>query len=165
MSTLQQIRKGIGRAFESIQEGWQQLRERTSHALTHFSLSHSNEDREQQQLEAVSPRWGLLAAEMRESDDEILVRLEIPGMERDQFDISLHDDVLVIRGEKHIQREESRGRYHIMERAYGRFERAIPLTASVDDEAVSAKYRKGVLTIRLPKKERITRRRINVQQA
>ncbi|HEB97804.1 MAG TPA: Hsp20/alpha crystallin family protein [Sedimenticola thiotaurini] len=163
MSTLQQIRKGMSRALESLQEGWQQLRERASNALTRFSPNMG--DAEHRELEAASPRWGLLAAEVREDDDELVVRLEVPGMEKDQFDISLYDDVLVVRGEKHIQREETRGRYHIMERAYGRFERAIPLQAEVDIDRAKAKYKRGVLSIRLPKANRRVRRRIEVKQA
>ena len=164
MSTLQQIRKGMNRALESIQEGWQHLRERASNALTRFSPN-TGDDAEYRNLEAASARWGLLAAEVREDDDEVVVRLEVPGMDKDQFDISLYDDVLVVRGEKHIQREESKGRYHIMERAYGRFERAIPLHAEVDIDAAKAKYKRGVLTVRLPKANRKVRRRIQVKQA
>lgn len=164
MSTLQQIRKGVSRALESIQEGWQHLTDRASNALTRFTPNASETDDGNRQLEAASLRWGLLAAEVREDEEEIVVRLEVPGMEKDQFDISLYDDVLVVRGEKHIQREESKGRYQIMERAYGRFERAIPLNAEVDVERAKAKYKRGVLTIRLPRAERNSQRRITVQK-
>lgn len=165
MSTLQQLRKGVSRALEGLQEGWQHLKERASSALTRFSPNSGETDLENRQLEAAAPRWGLLAAEVKEDDDEVVVQLEVPGMEKDQFDISLYDDVLVVRGEKHIHKEETRGRYHIMERAYGRFERAIPLNAEVDIDRATASYRRGVLTVRLPKAEHKVRRRIQVKQA
>ncbi len=163
MSTLQQIRKGVNRALESLQEGWQHLTERASNALTRFSPNVGETKGEERQLEAAAMRWGLLAAEVQENDKEVIVRLEVPGMEKDQFDIGLYDDVLVVRGEKHIQREESKGRYYVMERAYGRFERAIPLQTEVDVTRASAKYKRGVLTIRLPKSARVAQRRISVK--
>ncbi|HHH38443.1 MAG TPA: Hsp20/alpha crystallin family protein [Sedimenticola sp.] len=162
MSTLQQLRRGVNRAFESIHEGWLQLRERAANALTRFSPTRSDPESAEQQLEIASPRWGLLAAEVREEDDRIKVRLEIPGMNKGDFSISVYDDVLVVKGEKHIEREEKRGRYHLMERAYGRFERAIPLSCPVDEKGASASYKRGVLTITLPKQARATRRRIAV---
>jgi len=165
MSTLQQIRKGMSQALENLQEGWQHLTERASSALTRFAPNVGETNGENRQLEAASPRWGLLAAEVHEDDKEVVVRLEAPGMEKDQFDISLYDDVLVVRGEKHIQREQTKGRYHVMERAYGRFERAIPLNAEVDVKRAKAKYKRGVLTIRLPREERNQQRRITVKKA
>lgn len=63
---------------------------------------------------------------------------------------SLEGDILVVRGEKKLSREETRGHYYVMERAYGRFDRAIKLPAPVDDITARARYRHGVLTVSLP---------------
>jgi HSP20 family protein len=96
----------------------------------------------------------LLAAEVRESADAVSVRLEVPGMEPERIDISIIDDILQVSGEKQAEREQTRGNYHLTERAYGRFERRFRLPAPVDSGRADASYRRGVLTLRLPKRSR-----------
>ena len=103
-----------------------------------------------------------MAAEVFDDQDQVLVRLEAPGMDRDDFDLQVSDDYLVVRGEKHSEREQHKGHYHITERAYGRFERAIPLPEDVDADNASASYKRGVLEVRLPKSRRRQRTRITV---
>ena len=150
MSTLDQLRHGLQSAVESLGEGWRSLRERASQALTRFS--HRQKDQSPtEQLMASASRWGLLAAEVKEEADAIVVKLEAPGMEPDQFDIEIVNDILVVRGQKTAEREEKTGRYYLLERAYGAFERAIPLPAPVDESQAKATYRRGVLTLTLPK--------------
>ncbi len=164
MSTLQQLRHGLGTAWDSLADGWRQLRERAGQALTRFSPVRRRgelETADEQVLERAA-RWGLMAAEVKETDDEVIVRLEAPGLEPGDFDISVIDDILVVRGEKHLERQEQRGRYHVMECAYGAFERAIELPASVDDSRAKARYRRGVLRITLPKARSSRTRRIDV---
>ena len=164
MSTLQQLREGMDRAWETLQAGWRTLTQKATQALTLFRPGdREDDDDDGRALRAASPGWGLLAAEVREDDSEICVRLEAPGLEPDQFDIQVLERILVVSGEKHIAREERRGRYHVTERAYGRFERAVPLPTDVDESRASADYRRGVLTVRLPKHPRVTSRRISVQ--
>ena len=107
-------------------------------------------------------RWALLAAEVYEADDAVQVRLEIPGMAGDDFDISVIDNYLVVRGEKQMSSERRQGRFHVMECAYGRFERAIELPARIDDSGARARYRNGVLTVTLPKNKASIRRKITV---
>jgi HSP20 family protein len=164
MSTLQQLREGMDRAWETLQAGWRTLTQKATQALTLFRpAEREDDDEDHRALRAASPGWGLLAAEVREDDSEVCVRLEAPGLEPDQFDIQVLERILVVSGEKAIAREERRGRYHITERAYGRFERAIPLPTDVDESRASADYRRGVLTVRLPKHPRVSSRRITVQ--
>lgn len=166
MATLQQLRDGLERAWDTLAEGWHYLRERTSHALTRFHPRHRGRgqlETADEQLVRYGSRWGLLAAEVVENDADITVKLEIPGMDANDFEIQVVNDVLVVRGEKRVQREEERGRYHVMERAYGYFERAIPLPVPVNDDAARATYRKGVLRITLPKAVRTRTRRIEVK--
>jgi HSP20 family protein len=89
---------------------------------------------------------------VREEDTQVVVRLEAPGMEREDFDISVvQGRTLVVRGEKRVEREESRGRYHVIESAFGLFERVIALPVEVSDDGARARYRRGVLTVTLPK--------------
>ena len=83
--------------------------------------------------------------------------------QKEDFDISVYDDVLLVKGVKHAQHEEEKGNYHILECAYGHFERAIPLPSEVDETGAKARYKRGVLSIRLPKKNHSPRTRINIQ--
>jgi HSP20 family protein len=95
--------------------------------------------------------WGVLAAEVYDNDDSIAVRLEVPGMNREDFELQVLENILVVRGEKQARRERTEGQYRISECAYGRFERAIPLPAAVDAGKASASYRRGVLHVELPR--------------
>ncbi len=166
MSTLAYLGQGLDRAWESLAEGWHQLRQRASQAITRFQpfrkgrgeVGSAEDELMQQAL-----HWGVVAAELEERDDEIIVRLEAPGLEPGDFDINVVDDLLLVRGEKRMEREQKRGKYHIMECAYGNFERTIPLPRAVDVSGVKARYRRGVLTVRLPIAESARVRRIEVQ--
>ena len=164
MSTLEQLRRNLSSAWENFAEGWSHLRERAGQALTRFTPKRGGEvETVEDQLVGQSARWGLLATEVREDEDSVTVRLEVPGMERDDFDIDVIDDYLVVRGEKRLQREQTHGRYHVMECAYGSFERAVPLPVAVDQDGARAQYQHGVLTVTLPKHQRARSRRIDVQ--
>ncbi len=120
-------------------------------------------DSVEDQIVRRASRWGLLAAEVEEQADDVVVRLEAPGMEAGDFDLAVIDDFLVVRGEKRATREERRGEFHVMECAYGEFERAVPLPVPVEEGKAQARYRKGVLTVRLPKTAGGRRRRIDVE--
>ena len=109
--------------------------------------------------------WGFRAADVFDDDDRIVVRLEAPGMRKDDFHIALHDDVLVIKGEKRFERESSRGNYRVVQCAYGSFHRAVPLPAGVKPDRAKASYRDGVLRVELPKAEGARVRRIAVRAA
>ena len=166
MNQKSQLREGLDRAWSTLQSGWRNLVNLASDALTRFLPSDDqDQDEESRALQAAGPGWGLLAAEMRESDDEILVRLEAPGMEPDQFDIEVEDDQLIISGEKRTEHEEQRGRYHLTERAYGRFVRVLPLPVPVEPDQAKAEYTQGVLKIRLPKHPAARARQIPVKTA
>jgi HSP20 family protein len=164
VSTLQQLQEGLDRAWASLQSGWRALAQRASQGLTRFLPGERDrDDEESRALWAASPGWGLLAAEVREDDEEICARIEIPGLEPDAIEIQFVDGILLVSGEKRVAREERRGRYHVTERAYGRFERALPLPAEVDESQARADYRHGVLSVRVPKHRRAAARRIPVR--
>lgn len=164
MSTLEQIRRHLGSTWDALAEGWQHLRERTEQALTRFLPPPGRRDVEtwEDQLMRRTPDWGLLATEIQEDSGRLVVRLEVPGMERQDFDIDVIDNHLVVRGQKRFSEEHRSGRYHVLECAYGSFERAIPLPVEVDPGKADARYRRGVLTVTLHKHERARGRRIPV---
>jgi HSP20 family protein len=165
MSTLDQLKGQLGRAWETVAEGWQHLRSSAADALTRFTPVRGRDTVETAgDLVALqSAHWALLAAEVRESDDAVVVRIEIPGMDSNGFDVSVVDGALVVRGEKQVERESRQGRYHLMECAYGSFERRVPLPVDVDPARAAARYRSGVLQVTLPKHRRYRARRVEVQ--
>lgn len=89
--------------------------------------------------------------DVTETDEAVDVSVELPGMDEKDIDVSLSDDVLTIRGEKKAEREEKKKGYYLAERSYGSFYRSIPLPPGVDSEKAEARFKKGVLTVTLPK--------------
>ncbi|HKJ77045.1 MAG TPA: Hsp20/alpha crystallin family protein [Gammaproteobacteria bacterium] len=152
-------------AWGSIRDGWRRLWDRAGEAMTRFRPARRGElETADDQALAYSPGWGLLTADIRENDDRLQVRLEVPGMKPDDFDIDVVDgNVLVVRGEKRAESSGNRGRYHVVECAYGRFERAVRLPAAVDESGARARYRRGVLSVELPKAGPGRRRRVEVK--
>ncbi|MDG4867668.1 Hsp20/alpha crystallin family protein [Guyparkeria sp. 1SP6A2] len=90
------------------------------------------------------------------------MRLEAPGLKREDFEVEVLDDHLRVAGEKRSERHDHRGRYHVTECAYGQFERLIPLPEPVKADSARASYRDGVLQITLDKAGE-KRRRIPVE--
>lgn len=151
LESLKEAGKHIGRelnrAWESLSEGWRELLSRSGNALTQFTHKQAEEGGEL----APYPRWSLLAGEVEETDKEVVVRLEVPGMDKADCHIAIEANTLYLSGEKRLERETHDSTYHVMERAYGAFQRAIPLPGNVDPEQAAASYKNGVLTVRLPK--------------
>jgi HSP20 family protein len=164
MDALEQVRDGLNRAWDTLAEGWRELRDRAADALTRFHVPVAREKVEtrDERLARSGARWGFLAAEINDGDDAIEVTLEVPGMEPEDFDVQVKDDMLIVRGEKHVSRDSQQGQYHLMQRAYGRFERALRLPASVDDGKAKARYKRGVLHLSLPKVSAAGSRRIPI---
>ena len=162
MSTLQQLREGLHEAWGSVVEGWQRLSKRAAGAMTRFTPRKQRDSDTSQELAVRNTGWGVLAAELYDDEDKILVRLEVPGLEKDDFDIQVADGYLVVRGDKRLERERTEGHYRIAECAYGYFERAIPLPEEVDSDRARARYQRGVLRVELPKAGRDRRRKVPV---
>ena len=89
--------------------------------------------------------------DVSETDKEIKVSAELPGMDEKDIDVSLTRDTLTIKGEKKEELENKGKDYYKMERSYGSFTRSIPLPVEVDTDKVQATFKKGVLEITLPK--------------
>jgi HSP20 family protein len=90
-------------------------------------------------------------ADVSETDKAIEVVIELPGMDEKDIDVSVSDDAITIRGEKKSETEKKEKGFYLSERKFGSFHRSIPLPASVDKDKVDAQFKKGVLTITLPK--------------
>ncbi len=97
------------------------------------------------------PRGFVPAVEVVETEKEVRVTVELPGMDEKDIDLSLNDDSLIIKGEKKTEREEKGAGGYYAERAYGGFERRVALPCEVDSGKAKAAYSKGVLTVTLPK--------------
>ena len=89
--------------------------------------------------------------DVTENDKEIKISAELPGMDDKDIDLSLQNDMLTIKGEKKEEKEDKGKDYYKVERSYGSFSRSIPLPAEVDTNKADAKFKKGVLSITLPK--------------
>lgn len=113
------------------------------------------------------PRWETdvnlgLAVDVAERGEEFIVKASLPGVDVDDVDVTLEDDLLTIKGEIHDDRELEEQNYHLRERAYGSFGRCIRFPVDVDADRVEANYEHGVLTLRIPKAEAVKPRRIQV---
>ncbi|MDP1558041.1 MAG: Hsp20/alpha crystallin family protein [Nitrosomonas sp.] len=145
------IGRGLNRTWENLTEGWHELLSRSNEALTHFARNKDEVNAESSSQLPGFPSWSLLAGEVEETDKEILVRIEVPGMEKEDFQITVDGNILYLSGVKHFEHETHGSAYHVMERAYGAFQRAIPLPRTVNTEEAKAGYKNGVLKIHLPK--------------
>ena len=96
-------------------------------------------------------RGGDARSDVVETKDAVEVSIELPGMEMKDIDVSVTDDMLTIKGEKKVERQEEKKGYYLSERSYGAIYRTIPLPPGVDGEKAEASFKNGVLTIKLPK--------------
>jgi len=99
-----------------------------------------------------------------ETEGEIVVKAELPGMERNDIHLNLDNNVLTLRGERRFEKETKEDNYHRIERSYGAFSRAFTIPATVDEEKIRADYKDGVLKINLPKKEQAKPKQIRIAE-
>ena len=102
------------------------------------------------------------AIEVYETDSELVVKAELPGVKKEDIDVSIKDNALHIKAEKKEEREEKAETIHRVERVYGKFERVIALPVDVKIDGVRAEYKDGVLEIRLPKAEGSKEKKIEI---
>jgi len=103
------------------------------------------------------------AADVAEHDDKYVVSVELPGVNKEDVNITMQDNVLVIRGEKKQEKETKESDYRRFERSYGSFQRTFALPISVKTENIDAAYKDGILTVTLPKAEEAKPRQIDVR--
>ena len=163
---VEQLKQGADQAWESLSEGWRELSARAGGALTRFRpAAPSGRSAANDGYPPPPGGWAFMAAEVFDDDEKVIVRIEAPGMQREDFNVELHGDVLTVWGEKRFTRESGRGRYRVAQCAYGSFRRDVALPASVKPDKTHASYRDGVLRIELPKLEEARIRRIAVSTA
>jgi HSP20 family protein len=103
--------------------------------------------------------------DVTETDKEIEITAELPGLEEKDLQINVADDRLIIRGEKKAEKEEKDKNYRMVERSYGSFERTLELPKDVDVGAIKATIAKGVLKVMIPKPAPVQAKKIQVNSA
>ena len=104
--------------------------------------------------------------DVSETDNEMQITAEMPGIDQNDVEVLLEDDRLIIRGEKKEEREDKDRNYHVRERVQGAFSRTLPLPFAPDPNQVKAEFRNGVMTITIPKPQEVKQKqhRIEVQK-
>lgn len=100
-----------------------------------------------------------------ENKDQIVLEAELPGMKQEEFDLSIENNVITLRGERRFEKTQETDNYHRVERSYGAFTRSFTLPQTVSGEGATAEYNNGVLRVTLPKREETKPRRIQVTAA
>jgi HSP20 family protein len=103
--------------------------------------------------------------DLSETDKEIEITAELPGLEEKEIQLNVADNVLTIRGEKKNEREETKKDYHLVERSYGSFTRAIQLPEGVNADSIKAVMSKGVLKVTVPKPVPAQTKKIDIKAA
>ena len=98
-----------------------------------------------------------------ENKDQIVLEAELPGMNREDFDLSIENNIITLHGERRFEKKDDGDNYHRVERAYGTFTRSFTLPQTVSADGAAAEYKNGVLRVTLPKREEVKARRIEVK--
>jgi len=102
------------------------------------------------------------ALDVHEDADNFIIRAELPGLKREDIEVSLQDGALVISGERKTEKADEGVEIHRQERYYGKFQRALTLPTPVAADKIKAQYKDGVLTVTLPKAEEAKPKKIDV---
>ena len=116
-----------------------------------------NRDEEEFSMESWNP-----VVDVYDNDDSIVVKAELPGIDKEGIEIDVKDRVLTLKGERSSESEVKDDNYYRRERSYGKFERAFNLPADVDPDNIKADYKDGVLKIDIPKPEEKKPRQITI---
>ena len=132
---LDEIKDRVGALWESVAEGWQHLMQSAAGALTRFKPVQGNplptEGEVDDGFYLPSRGWAVLGGDVFEDDRRLVVRLELPGMDKQDIQVEVLDEALVVSGQKRFERESSDGRWRVMQCAYGSFRRVVPLSVAV----------------------------------
>src|SRR3954452_11449880 len=102
------------------------------------------------------------SVDIYENKEQIVLEAELPGMKREDFDLSVENSVITLRGQRQFEKNDESDNYHRVERAYGSFTRSFTLPNTVSAEGANAEYKNGVLRVTLPKREETKARRIEI---
>ncbi len=106
--------------------------------------------------------WAPLV-DVEESKDEVIVRAELPGLKKENLKVEAHGSTLLITGERKASSEAKDKRFHLVERSYGRFQRAVELPVAADIGKIKASYQDGVLTVRVPRPEDAKPKEVSIE--
>ena len=112
--------------------------------------------------EQIAERAWMPAVDIRETDESLLMTAELPGMKKEDVNITFENNVLTISGERKFEKDEKRENYHRIERAYGEFSRSFSVPTNIDPKKVEAKFHDGVLEITLTKTPEARPRKIEI---
>lgn len=112
-------------------------------------------------LARTASNWNV-ALDVAETEDNYLVKATIPGINVDDIEIMLEDDVLMLKGEIKQEEEIEEAKYHLRERRYGSFSRSIRFPMTVDGDKIEATYANGILSLNIPKAEAVKPKRITI---
>ena len=101
--------------------------------------------------------------DMYETDDDLVINADLPGLKPEDVDISITGNTLTIKGEFRSEEEGERGNVHFQERRYGKFQRTVSLPTGVDTDAAEAEFKDGILKIALPKSEEAKPKQIPIK--
>jgi HSP20 family protein len=104
------------------------------------------------------------AVDIYETDDALILQAELPGFSKEDVNVEIKDNTLLLSGSRQRQADVKEENYHRTERSYGGFQRSFLLPATIDQQKVTASYKDGVLELRLPKAESAKARRIAISQ-
>lgn len=117
----------------------------------------------------IEENWSVKAwapkCDIFETESEIVVKVELPDVKKEDIHVSIEQNMLTIRGERKFEEETKRENYHRVERSYGEFSRSFTLPAFADSSKVNAEYKDGVLRVSLAKKEEAKPKQIDVSVA
>jgi HSP20 family protein len=159
IKTIRRAGHELSRTWDNLAEGWRELWQRSRNSITRFMPATAEQAAPSR---GEFPTWAVLAGEIADTGRHLVVRVELPGIDRDDCEVNLARDRLQISGEKRTDHELVDADYYVRERAYGRFSRSIELPVAVDPERAHASFRSGVLTVKAPKLEAGSRRRLTV---
>jgi HSP20 family protein len=112
--------------------------------------------------EQIAERAWMPAVDIRETDDSLVLTAELPGMKKDDVHITFENNVLTLSGERKFEKDEKRENYHRIERAYGEFSRSFSVPTNIDPTKVEAKFKDGVLEVKLAKSPEARPRKIEI---
>ena len=101
-------------------------------------------------------------ADIYENDNDLIAKVELPGVDPNRVDVRVENNVLTIRGERPFDQKVAQENYHRLERSFGTFSRSFALPTTIDADKIHAEYRDGILNLRLPKSERAKPKRIQI---
>jgi HSP20 family protein len=113
-------------------------------------------------LRPITEEW-IPAVDISDTADKVTVKIEIPGMEAKDIEISLSGDILTIKGDKKGEKEEKVENFYLVERSSGSFSRSLRLPTMVEGDKIEASYKHGLLTITCPKKEEVKPKQITIK--